>query len=232
VSDLDQEPVRGLPEELPAGERVLWQGAPDWRALAVEAFQVRKVAIWFAALIAVRFVIYLAEGEPVLGAALSAAWLLPMALTAIGLLALLAWYSARTTVYTVTDRRLVLRIGMALTMTINVPFRLVQSAGVVVRGGGTGTLTFTLDPSVKIAWALLWPHCRPWRLARPEPALRAIPDAGRVAELVAAALLADAARHPAAASPAVTPVPAAPEPQAAPAPQAGRYAGGRAALAS
>lgn len=232
MSDLDQEPVRGLPEELPAGERVLWQGAPDWRALAVEAFQVRKVAIWFGALVAVRFAVYLYEGETVIGAAVSAAWLLPMALTAIGLLCLLAWYSARTTVYTVTNRRLVLRIGMALTMTINVPFRLVQSAGVVVRGGGTGTLTFTLDPSVKIAWALLWPHCRPWRLARPEPALRAIPDAARVADLVASALAEDAVLHPVTATTTVTPIPSAPEPQAAPAPQAGRYAGGRAALAS
>ena len=229
MSDLDQEPVRGLPEELPAGERVLWQGAPDWRALAIESFQVRKVAIWFGALIAVRFVVYLYEGETLLGAAISAAWLLPMALTALGLLCLLAWYSARTTVYTVTNRRLVLRIGMALTMTINVPFRLIQDAGVVVRANGTGSLTFALDPSVKIAWALLWPHCRPWRMARPEPALRAIPDAARVAELVATALAADAAANPVATGATVTHAPAAPAPAVQ---TGGRYAGGRAALAS
>jgi hypothetical protein len=229
VNEHEMEPVRGLPEELPADERMLWQGSPDWRALAVEAFQVRKVAIWFGALIAVRFVVYLYEGEPVLGAALSAAWLLPMALTAIGLLALLAWYSARTTVYTITSKRLVLRIGMALTMTINVPFRLIQDAGVVVRANGTGTLTFALDPSVKIAWALLWPHCRPWRLARPEPALRAIPDAARVAELVATALAADAAANPVAAGATVTHAPSAPPPAVQ---TGGRYPGGRTALAS
>ena len=31
------EAARGLPELLPAGERVLWQGSPDWRGLAREA---------------------------------------------------------------------------------------------------------------------------------------------------------------------------------------------------
>lgn len=219
------EPVRGLPEELPADERMLWQGSPQWWALAVDAFQVRKVAIWFSALIAVRFAVYLWEGEGVIGAAVAAAWLVPMALTALGILALLAWCSARTTIYTLTTKRLVLRIGMALSMTINVPFRLIREAGLATRSDGTGTVTFALEPGMKIAWALLWPNCRPWRLARPEPAFRAIPDAARVAELVASALAADAAQAPVAIA---EPVPAA----AAPAAKSGRFAGGRTALAS
>jgi hypothetical protein len=228
VSEHEIEPVRGLPEELPEGERMLWQGSPDWRALAVDAFQVRKVAIWFAILIAVRFAVYLWEGEGVIGAALSAAWLLPMALAAVGLLAVLAFLSARTTIYTLTSRRLVLRIGVALSMTINVPFKLVQQAALSQRADGIGNLTVALDPSVKIAWLLLWPHCRPWKLARPEPTLRAIPDAARVAELLGAALAADAPGS-------IVSAPAdAAAPAAAPATTAAgnRYAGGRAALAS
>ncbi|MFY8152534.1 MAG: PH domain-containing protein, partial [Hyphomicrobiales bacterium] len=35
-----------------------------------------------------------------------------------------------------------------------------------------------------------WPHARPWRLARPEPTLRAIPDVERVAALQADAFAA------------------------------------------
>jgi len=31
--DFAGEPVRGLPEKLPAGERILWQGMPDWHPL-------------------------------------------------------------------------------------------------------------------------------------------------------------------------------------------------------
>ena len=48
------EAAPGLPSALPAGERVVWQGAPDWRSLAVHAFHVRKVAIYFALMLAVQ----------------------------------------------------------------------------------------------------------------------------------------------------------------------------------
>ena len=34
----DDEPQNGLPEALPAGERLLWQGSPDWRVLARHGF--------------------------------------------------------------------------------------------------------------------------------------------------------------------------------------------------
>ena len=47
MSEHDFEPIRGLPGPLPEGETILWQGAPDWRVLAVQAFHVRAVAIYF-----------------------------------------------------------------------------------------------------------------------------------------------------------------------------------------
>ena len=46
------EAAPGLPEPLPAGERVLWQGKPDWKRLANEAFHVRQVAVYFALMLA------------------------------------------------------------------------------------------------------------------------------------------------------------------------------------
>ena len=48
--DFDQEPIRGLPEMLPPGERILWQGAPSARALARDALRVRWVGGYFAVL--------------------------------------------------------------------------------------------------------------------------------------------------------------------------------------
>ena len=50
--DFDFEPVRGLPQILPKGERMLWQGAPRWQDLAVHAFHARKVVWYFVALAA------------------------------------------------------------------------------------------------------------------------------------------------------------------------------------
>ena len=46
------EPLSGLPQRPPAGETILWQGAPQWRATALRTFHVRKVALYFAALFA------------------------------------------------------------------------------------------------------------------------------------------------------------------------------------
>ena len=42
------EPIRGLPEVPPEGEHILWQGSPNWWALANEALMLRWVAVYFA----------------------------------------------------------------------------------------------------------------------------------------------------------------------------------------
>ncbi len=187
----DAEPVWGLPERPPAGEQVLWQGAPDWRSLARRAFHLRKMALYFAAL----WTWSVLASLPVSGeSALAAGRNLGLALVALGLVALFAWLTARTTAYTLTDQRLVIRFGIALPVTINLPFRLVDGAAVRTSADGTGDLTLTLRPTQKIAYLLLWPHARPWRVARSEPSLRAIPDAARVAQLLSRALAASAAQ--------------------------------------
>jgi hypothetical protein len=40
----------------------------------------------------------------------------------------------------------------------------------------------------KIAFAHLWPNARPWRLASPEPTLRALADVQSAAEILASAM--------------------------------------------
>lgn len=177
-------PVRGLPEPLPAGERLLWQGAPDWRALSRRAFHTRKVAIYFAILVAWRVVIALNDGEALDGAIGSVLGLVILALGALGLLNLFAWLSARTTVYTITSRRLVIHCGIALPMTVNLPFRLIRTAGLKSFGDGTGDIVLALPKGQRVAYLQLWPHVRPWHFGSPEPMLRCIPDAAGVASVL------------------------------------------------
>ena len=69
--DFDFEPVRGLPQILPKGERMLWQGAPRWQDLAVHAFHARKVIWYFAGLTLLAGAMRLAEGESLAYAATS-----------------------------------------------------------------------------------------------------------------------------------------------------------------
>lgn len=180
------EAAHGLPEALPAGERILWQGAPDWRALAVRAFHVRKLFVYFAVIIALRGVMVFAEGTA--RQALTAGlWMTALAAIAIGIALLMAWLSARSTAYTLTDKRLVMRIGIVLTVTFNLPLRSIERADLRAGAGGTGDIPVTLKAPNRIAYLHLWPHARPWTLARPQPMLRAIPDAAHVAQIFAGA---------------------------------------------
>ena len=181
------EPVPGLPEPLPAHERLLWQGGPDWRRVAVEAYHVRKLAIYFGAILLARAGFVLADGGGAAKALIATLWLLPLVAFALGTLLALAWMTGRTAVYTITSRRVVMRIGIVLTVTFNIPFKRIAGAGLRVTHADVGDIPLQLAAGERIGWLHLWPHCRPWRLGRPEPMLRAVPQAQKVAAILAAA---------------------------------------------
>ena len=192
MSEYEREPIPGLPEVPPSGERILWQGAPTWRALARRAFHVRKVAVYFALLVVGSAVADIAGGVALTSALMNAAWLLTLAASAIGLFLLLAWTQSRATMYTVTSRRVVIRFGVALPMTMNIPFSQISSAALRRHADGTGDIPLALASARRVSYLVLWPHVRPWHFGRVQPMLRAIADAGQVADRLARAL-ADAA---------------------------------------
>lgn len=186
--DFDFEPVRGLPQLLPKGERMLWQGAPRWQDLAVHAFHARKVIWYFAGLALAQAVYRYAEGQSLLEATSPFQWMMVMGLIVAAMLTGLAYLSARTTVYTVTNKRLVMRVGMALPVTINLPFSQIDGASLRLFSNGSGDIPLKLTAKERVAYLLLWPHARPFHFSHPQPCLRCIPKADDVAGLMAAAL--------------------------------------------
>ena len=185
--DFATEPVRGLPETPPEGERILWQGAPDWRSLLWRAFALRWVLLWFAVLAVWRGAELVMAGEGAGAILASAVALLPLAGAAALALGLIAWLTARSSVYTLTTRRVAMRVGM-LTITFNIPHRWIAAARLRAYPDGTGDIALATSGETRLAYLMLWPHARPWQLKTPEPALRCIPEAGRVADLLAGAL--------------------------------------------
>ena len=188
MKEHDDEPVPGLPELPPAGERILWQGAPRWQSLARRAFHLGNLAIYFGALIAWRAGTLFYDGASALQVLQSIAWLVPLALAAIGILAFIGWLMARTTLYTITSRRIVMRVGVVLTVSFNIPFNTIASAGLRKYDDGTGDMPIALAGEDRISYLHLWPHARPWRVARPQPMLRAVPDVVAVSELLTRAV--------------------------------------------
>ncbi|WP_179380689.1 photosynthetic complex putative assembly protein PuhB [Jannaschia marina] len=185
--DFKFEPVRGLPEALPAGEHILWQGSPDPLRLARDAWKLDWILGYFALLAVWRVLASLADFT--LAQALVHA--LPMAVLAVlaaAIVTAMAWVQARATVYTLTNRRVAMRIGAALTMTLNLPYVCITNAHLALRRSGHGNIAFDLSgDGTRISYLMSWPHVRPWRFTPAQPCLRAIPDAARVASIFARA---------------------------------------------
>ena len=191
----DYEPIRGLPERLPPGEEVLWQGAPDWRALARRAFHADKVALYFALLLLWQAALVVFQGRPAGELAAAALWYVPMGAIAAGILAFFAWLNARMTIYTITDRRVVVKFGVALPMTVNLPFTLVRDVKLKTYRDGTGDVALELGGEERIFYLHLWPHVRRWHFVNPQPMLRVVPGAGAAGERLVAALRRFHAEH-------------------------------------
>ena len=185
------EAALGLPEPLPAGETILWQGAPSWKAMAKHVYRLQWLAVYFAVIVVLQ-IFSVAGGEGGLAAAWSSV-ALAVVLALIGLLfvGLLAYWSATTTMYTLTNRRIVMRVGIVLTITFNLPYKSLKSADLKLYKDGTGDIPMQIATEDKIAFFHLWPHARPWRLARPEPMMRCIPQAQQVATLLTEAWMAN-----------------------------------------
>ena len=186
--DFDFEPIRGVPAPLPDGETILWQGAPGFRALAIRALHARKVAIYFGLLMLWRFGWAQAGGQGFAASLGQALTLAPFALAAIGILSLIAWGYARTTVYTLTSRRLLIRSGIAIPVTMNLPLSKVASASLKLFSDGTGDIPVKVQDDERIVGMYIWPNVRPWSWNRPQPMLRGVTDALDVATRLASAL--------------------------------------------
>ena len=184
------EVVPGLPERLPEGETILWQGKPAWFPFARRAFFLRGLTVYFGLLLAWQVATGAQDGlgatEIVLGAA-------PLMLTAfcclLGL-AFIGWLSARMSIYTITDRRVVMQVGVALPTTINLPFSVIDAMAVRRHRDGTEDVLLTIAKPHRVSLIALWPHCRPFRMSRPEPLLRGLRTQEGVARILARALAA------------------------------------------
>lgn len=185
MREYEYEPLTGLPEHLPEGEEIVWQGTPRWTALANRVFQVRTLAMYFMMLVTIHVIYKLMDGASLQYILVGMSWQLSLAAVSLGLLAGAAWLYARSTVYTLTNRRLVLRSGVATPMMVNLPLEKVASAGLRLCSDGTGDVIFTPTDDAKLYYMLLWPHVRLLGFRRIQPLFRGITDAQHVARLLA-----------------------------------------------
>jgi len=185
VGEYEDEPVRGLPGFLPADETLIWQGEPDFKTMARRVFHVRNVALYFALLIVIHVAVQATGSTPLADIILGGTWMVGLGLLAIGILSLLAFAYARTTVYTLTDKRLVLRFGVAMPMMVNIPLAIVTSADMRRFPDGSGDIVFALEQKKRFSYIMLWPNVRAWRISPVQPAIRSIANIDQLAACLA-----------------------------------------------
>lgn len=186
------EPVRGLPQALPEGEQLLWQGSPGPLAFAVHAFHVRFVLGYFVLATAWRLANLNAAGAASGEMTSVAINSVIGAILGLGLLGLIAWLMARSAVYSITSKRIVLRYGVAIRKYVNLPFERIASADMRRYGNGKGDIVLALTETGGLGYLKLWPHVRPLRINQPQPMLRALAGVDGVARTLAAAISAHA----------------------------------------
>lgn len=191
ILEHDYEAAPGLPQDLPRDERVLWQGGADARSLALGTFHVRKLAVYFAVLLGLRLALQLLDGVALATALPGVALLAALAAVALGLLSFYASLLARSTMFTFTNRRLVIRSGVAVPLTVNIPFSRIDAVSVRERGDGSGEIALVPERGSRVSYVLLWPMVKPWRFVRVQPVLRGVPEVATVAAVLAEAINAE-----------------------------------------
>ena len=192
----DFEPIPGLPGTLPDGERLVWQGAPSWRLVMRHALKARWIVGYFAAIAAWVAWTSFETGRTMFDALVGLGSVAALAAVVLLLMAAFAKGVERTTLYTITNARVVIRVGVALSTTYNLPFKLVENVDLRTNSAGRGDIALRLTPSgFRLAWMMLWPHARGWRFKNVEPQLIGLEDGAEVGRILSDQLLAYLARH-------------------------------------
>lgn len=174
---------------LPAGERVLWMGAPDQRSLARYFLRERWVLAFvaFSGSLGAADALQHADGAV---ARLIGVTTLTLILAAIAITSIrvFAWQLSKTSQYVITDKRVFFNIGIVLRADANIPYSSVADVDLQRRSDGSADLLVTLTGTQEIPWLLLFPHMA-WRGARRgRPTFRALRDPQLAADAVVSAL--------------------------------------------
>ena len=184
--DFDQ--FKELPAPLPVGERVIWQGKPSFKGLALRSFHIREVAIYFGLLMAWKLWSNWSHGASLAEAATSVAWLVAPAVSAIAVLAGLAWLFRRAACLHHHHQAGAVSVRRGAADDHERAAEQDRQRRVENLSRWLGRYSAGALNSDRVSYVLLWPHVRPWRLRTPEPMLRALPDAALAAARLSEAL--------------------------------------------
>ena len=164
---------------LAPGETIVWTGKPSWRRVARDALHLRGISSYFGLLFVLDAYQAWTKAIPLQQALHDS-----VPLVAITVLAGLIGRSR----YTITNRRVILRYGLALPATLSIPMSQIASTAVAEKNDGTADIALVLKAGNRMPYLKLWPHARAWHVTEPQPMLRALAQGAAVATTLARTL--------------------------------------------
>jgi hypothetical protein len=89
-----------------------------------------------------------------------------------------------STVYIITENRVIIKTGAALSFLISMPFKKIKEVNLQKRGASIGTISFELLSEKRVPYISCWPSVRPWKFKRTQPAFSCIGSVDEVATIL------------------------------------------------
>ena len=180
---------KNILDAIPEGESILWKGKPSFWGfswyffgLKLLAFYLIILSVVFAARLTVTdfFTAFVVDFLP---------FLLSGILTSFILMAL-AKIQSQSSVYIITENRVIIKSGAALSFLISMPFKKIKAVNLQKRKGSLGTISFELNSGKRVPYVSCWPSVRPWRFKNTEPAFSCIENVDEVATILRKSVMA------------------------------------------
>ena len=175
--------------DLPPGETLLWSGQPKPSGFARRVFHLKALGAYFAIIVGFTTIGTLASDAETYMLLGTFVWQLSLGGIVLTILSLLGHFYAKSTIYALTNKRFVIRSGLALPSVIAIPISKLQSAGIRTHSDKTGDIVLLPEKGLKVYWLLLWPSVRTFEWSRVQPLLRSVekPEvvAGMLRDLIA-----------------------------------------------
>lgn len=177
------EAPKNILDAIPNGESILWKGRPSLWGFSWNLFGLKWITLYLSILSIVSVARFFASDF------YTAFYVdfLPFFLSGIFasiILICLAATQTYSTVYIITENRLIIKTGAALSFLISMPFKKIKEVNLQKRGASIGTISFELLSEKRVPYISCWPSVRPWKFKRTQPAFSCIGSVDEVATIL------------------------------------------------
>ena len=177
------EAPKNILDAIPDGESILWKGKPSLWGFSWNLFGLKWITFYLSILSVVSIARFFASDFH------TAFYIdfLPFFLSGIFasiILIGLAAIQAYSTVYIITENRVIIKTGAALSFLISMPFKKIKEVNLQKRGTSIGTISFELLSKKRVPYISCWPSVRPWKFKRTQPAFSCVGSVDEVATIL------------------------------------------------